>query len=235
MVVLLDLVMEISNMARYTIKESELRSTIKKVVEEEISHKINENFGNALKNAGLNTLKTAVKGIVAPSMLAQDAVKKIGDISMGNDTITGTISNFFGGNSSSAAGKTGGNKSKEERRRERSLAARDVAYEFGKPETVPGRGRRIKLEIKSEITVPPYDKKRKTGCTLYWGEFGEHYHDEGDRMWIKKITDTERTLIRVSHGDQNKLIRFQQKYKRALLDWLKERDRAYENYIKSIN
>ena len=235
MVVPLDLVMEISNMARYTIKESELRSTIKKVVEEEISHKINENFGNALKNAGLNTLKTAVKGIVAPSMLAQDAVKKIGDISMGNDTITGTISNFFGGNSSSAAGKTGGNKSKVERRRERSLATRDVAYEFGKPETVPGWGRRIKLDRKSEITVPPYDQNRKTGCTLDWGEFGEHYHDEGDRMWIKKITDTERTLIRVSHGDQNKLIRFQQKYKRALVDWLKERDRAYENYIKGIN
>ena len=211
MVVPLVLVMEISNMARYIIKESELRSTIKKVVEEEISHKINENFGNALKNAGLNTLKTAAKGIVAPSMLAQDAVKKIGDISMGNDTITGTISNFFGGNSSSAAGKTGGNKSKAERRRERSLATRDVAYEFGKPETVPGWGRRIKLDRKSEITVPPYDQNRKTGCTWDWGEFGEHYHDEGDRMWIKKITDTERTLIRVSHGDQNKLIRFQRK------------------------
>ena len=235
MVVPLDLVMEISNMARYKIKESELRSTIKKVVEEEISHKINENFGNALKNAGLNTLKTAVKGIVAPSMLAQDAVKKIGDISMGNDTITGTISNFFGGNSSSAAGKTSGNKSKVERRRERSLATRDVAYEFGKPETVPGWGKRVKLDRKSEITDPPYDQNRKTGCTLDWGEFGEHYHDEGDRMWIKKITDTERTLIRVSHGDQNKLIRFQQKYKRALVNWLKERDRAYENYIKSIN
>lgn len=235
MVVPLALVMEISNMARYIIKESELRSTIKKVVEEEISHKINENFGNALKNAGLNTLKTAAKGIVAPSMLAQDAVKKIGDISMGNDTITGTISNFFGGNSSSAAGKTGGNKSKAEKRRERSLATKDVAYEFGKPETVPGWGRRIKLDRKSEITVPPYDQNRKTGCTLDWGEFGEHYHDEGDRMWIKKITDTERTLIRVSHDDQNKLIRFQRKYKRALLDWLKERDRAYENYIKGIN
>ena len=235
MVVPLDLVMEISNMARYIIKESELRSTIKKVVEEEISHKINENFGNALKNAGLNTLKTAAKGIVAPSMLAQDAVKKIGDISMGNDTITGTISNFFGGNSSSATGKTGGSKSKVERRREMSLATRDVAYEFGKPETVPGWGRRVKLDRKSEITVPPYDQNKKTGCTLDWGEFGEHYHDEGDRMWIKKITDTERTLIRVSHGDQNKLIRFQRKYKRALLDWLKERDRAYENYIKSIN
>lgn len=154
---------------------------------------------------------------------------------MGNDTITGTISNFFGGNSSSAAGKTGGNKSKEERRRERSLAARDVAYEFGKPETTPGQGRRVKLDRKSEITVPPYDQNRKTGCTLDWGEFGEHYHDEGDRMWIKKITDTERTLIRVSHGDQNKLISFQQKYKRALLSWLKERDRAYEKYIKGIN
>ena len=70
---------------------------------------------------------------------------------------------------------------------------------------------------------------------MNWGEFGAHYHDEGDRMWNKKIMDTERTLIRVSRGDQNKLERFQRKYKRALLDWLKERDRAYENYIKSIN
>lgn len=218
-------------MGKYIIKESELRSAIKKIVEEEI----NEGVWNALKNAGLNTLKTAAKGIVAPSMLAQDAVKKIGDISMGNDTITGTISNFFGGNSSSAAGKTSGNKSKAEKRRDRVLASKDVSYEFGKPETVPGLGRRVKLDRKSEITAPSYDQNRKTGCTLDWGEFGAHYHDEGDRMWNKKIMDTERTLIRVSRGDQNKLERFQRKYKRALVDWLKERDRAYENYIKSIN
>lgn len=218
-------------MGKYIIKESELHSAIKKIVEEEI----NESLWNSLKNAGLNTLKTAAKGIVAPSMLAQDAVKKIGDISMGNDTITGTISNFFGGNSSSAAGKTFGNKTKAEKRRDRVLASKDVSYEFGKPETVPGLGRRVKLDRKSEIAAPLYDQNRKTGCTLDWGEFGAHYHDEGDRMWNKKIMDTERTLIRVSRGDQNKLERFQRKYKRALVDWLKERDRAYENYIKSIN
>lgn len=222
-------------MVKYIIKESELRSMIKKVVEEEISYKINEGVWNALKSAGLNTLKTAAKGIVAPSMLAQDAVKKIGNISMGNDTITGTISDFFGGNSSSTAGKTSRNKSKAEKRRDRVLASKDVSYEFGKPETVPGLGRRVKLDRKSEITAPPYDQKRKTGCTLEWGEFGAHYHDEGDRMWNKKIMDTERTLIRVSRGDQNRLERFQRKYKRALVDWLKERDRAYENYIKSVN
>lgn len=230
-----DLVAEISNMARYVIKESELNSAIKKIVEEEIAAKIDEGFFNGLKNAGINTLKMAGKGIVAPSLLAQDAIGKFADIGMGKDTVTGTISNFFGGNSGSSSKSAGGKKTKSEKRRDRVLAGKDVSYEYGKPETVPGWGRRVKLDGKSEMTVPPYDQNRKTGCTLNWGEFGAHYHDEGDRMWNKKIMDTERTLIRVSHGDQNKLERFQRKYKRALVDWLKERDRAYENYIKSIN
>lgn len=230
-----DLVVEISNMARYVIKESELNSAIKKIVEEEIAAKIDEGFFNGLKNAGINTLKMAGKGIVAPSLLAQDAIGKFADIGMGKDTITGTISNFFDGNSGSSSKSVGGKKTKSEKRRDRVLAGKDISYEYGKPETVPGWGRRVKLDRKSEVTVPPYDQNRKTGCTLNWGEFGAHYHDEGDRMWNKKIMDTERTLIRVSHGDQNKLERFQRKYKRALVDWLKERDRAYENYIKSIN
>lgn len=222
-------------MAKYIIKESELRSAIKKVVEEELSLVVNEGIGHALGSALKNTAKTAVKGVLAPSMLAQDIMKKTVDIGTGKSTLTGTISDFFGGNSSSSGGKMGGNKSKAEKRRDRVLASKDVSYEFGKPETVPGWGRRVKLDRKSEMTVPPYDQNKKTGCTLDWGEFGAHYHDEGDRMWNKKIMDTERTLIRVSHGDQNKLERYQRKYKRALVDWLKERDRAYENYIKGIN
>lgn len=206
---------------------------IEDIVAKEVSNILNEGIGSAIGSAIGNTLKYGALGVVAPTMLAGKAFSKANGIVNGNDTILGTVKDYFGGGNGSSNGSR--RQTRSQKQSERYRAGRDVSFEYGRPETVPGWGRRVKLDRKSEITVPPYDQNKKTGCTLDWGEFGEHYHDEGDRMWNRKIIDTERTLIRVSHGDQNKLEKYQRKYKRALVDWLKERDRAYENYIKSIN
>ena len=214
-------------MGKYIIKESELRSAIKKVVEEVNEGRLFNALGSALKN----TAKTAVKGVVAPSLLAQDIVKKTSDIATGNDTITGTISNFFGGNNGSkgSGGKTLSRRErKAQNQRDRLSAGRGINSEYGRPETYPGLGRRTKLANKSEMTMPE-------ASTINWGSFGRHYHDEGDRMWFRKVLDTENSIARVCRGDADRMEKLQRRYKRRLVDWLKDRDRDYEIYIKSIN
>lgn len=221
-------------MAKYIIKESELRSAIKKVVEEELSSVVNEGIGHALVSALKNTAKTAAKGVVAPSLLAQDMIQKTTDISTGKDTITGTISNFFGGNSGSGSnsnkGGRGGSRSERraEKQRERLSASRGISSEYGRPVTYPGMFGRTRLDGKSEMTLP-------TESSVEWGDFGRHYHDEGDRMWYRKVLDTERALERTSHGDASRQNRLQRRYKRILDNWLKDRDKEYEIYVKNMD
>ena len=216
-------------MASYIIRESELRSAIKKIIAEEIDGLIGESLAGALGHAALNTLKTAAIGAVAPGVLANKVFTKTNNILNGPDTITGTVSDFFGGNKIGSSDKASGRqKSKAEKQRKRLSATRGISGEYGKPETIPGIGRRIKLDRKDAMTLP-------TESHVEWGDFGIHYHDEGDRMWFRKVLDTERALERASHGDASRQNRLQKRYKRALVDWLKERDREYENYIKTIN
>lgn len=218
-------------MAKYIIKESELRSAIKKVVEEELSPFVNEGLGHTLGSALKNTLKNAAIGVVAPSYLAQKAMLKTNNLIDGTDSIKGTVHDFFGGNSVSDSNKSGkdgsGSERGAQRQRNRLSTGRGVSSEYGRPVTYPGIGRRTKLDRKDEMTLP--DESH-----IEWGDFGRHYHDEGDRMWFRKVLETERALERTSHGDASRQNRLQKRYKRALVDWLKERDRAYENYIKSI-
>lgn len=191
---------------KYILKESEFRSLIKEAVAEEL----NEGFRHALGSALLNTAKYAALGAVAPGALAGKGILKANNILTGNDTIGGTIKGFFGDDS----------KTKAEKQRERLMGTKNISYEYGRPETVPGFGGRTKLAQKSEIVAP--DTKRG----IDWGEFGEHYHDEGDRAWKRKFADVENSFIRNGSKNQNR-------YKRILVDWLKDRDRDYEIYIKT--
>lgn len=215
-------------MAKYIIKESELRSAIEKIVAEEIA--MNEGLGHALGSALKNSLGVATKAVLAPNMLAQDAIEKTHGILSGEDTITRTVSNFFGGDSGKggSGGSGKGKRTKAEKQRERLSAGRGISSEYGRPETYPGLGRRTRLDKKSEIVAP-------SQSTVEWGSFGRHYHDEGDRMWNRKVLDTENALIRASRGDAVRQAKLQRRYKRILVDWLKDRDRDYEIYIKSIN
>lgn len=208
-------------MPRYIIKESELRSVIKKVVTEEL----NEGLTRALGNALLNTAKYAAIGAIAPGALAQKGVLKAADILGGKSTIGGTVSDFFGSN-----GKT-----RAQRDSEKVLASKNIAYEYGKPEVVPSWGNRVKLDEKSEIVAPPYDERKRTGCMLPWGSFGVHYHDEGDRTWNRLIVDKEKAILRVSGDNESKRNNLLRKYKKKLVEWLNDRDKAYRKYIKENN
>ena len=105
---------------------------------------------------------------------------------------------------------------------------KNVNSEYGKPETVPGIGRRDKLAPKSEIVAP------QSQDGINWGSFGNHYHDEGDRAWNRKVSKFENALMRNSQGKSEAQIeRLQRRYKRRLIVWLKDRDRDYEIYIKN--
>lgn len=226
-------------MNKYIIKESALRSDIKKIIAEELSGAINESLGHALGSALKNTLKIAAKGTIAPGLLASDAIEKTGNIVNGPDTVTKTISDFFGGNSSGSGASGSGKKSRADKQKERLSYSRGLNSEYGRPETVPGFGRKFKLDKKTEIMVPEEILDDKGKCVQWgsrtgdWGSFGKHYHDEGDRMWQRIFKDKENALLRNCRNDQSKLERLKKKYKRVLVDWLKERDREYEIYIKS--
>jgi hypothetical protein len=207
---------------KYILKEGELRSVIKEAVAEVL----NESLKHALGSALLNTAKYAALGAVAPGMLANKGILKANNILAGNDTIAGTVKDFFGGDSTNS--RNGSRKTKSEMQKDRLSSTKNISYEYGRPETVPGLGRRDKLAPKSEIVAP------QSTNGIEWGNFGRHYHDEGDRVWNRKVADCEAALIRNSQGrSEARVVTLQKRYKRKLVDWLKDRDRDYEIYIKS--
>ena len=189
---------------------------IDNIVSEELNNVINEGIVNTLKNVA----GTAAKVAITPFTAAGDAFSKATDFLAGNSSI--------GKGSGGSYKNSSRSKTKAERQRERLSAGRSVSYEYGRPEVIPSWGSRLKLDKKREIVAPENSQ-------LQWGSFGRHYHDEGDRMWYRMISNKEETIIRVSRGNQNKMERLQRKYKRVLIGWLKDRDKAYEVYIKSNN
>ena len=220
-------------MTKYIIKESELRSLIKEIIKEELS--LNEGLTKALGNALLNTARYGALTVVAPSVMAQKIAKKESDIVNGSDSIGKTVKDFFGGedikSSGSASKASSGSKNRKtraERQKEKLMNTKSISYEYGRPETTPRLGRRDRLAPKSEVTAPSSENG------VEWGSFGRHYHDEGDRAWNRKVTDYEKSFLRNSQGrNEAQVARLQRRYKRRLVDWLKDRDRDYEIYIKN--
>ena len=219
---------------KYIVKESVLHEIIKNIVSEELSEGFFGNVGRGAFNAVKNTAGMAAKSIISPFSAVGDLMTKANGLLNGNETITGSVNKFFGGGNSGGQSVSRGGR-KAQRQQSKVSAGKNISYEYGKPETVPSWGNRIKLDDKSEIVAPPYDSNKRTGCTLPWGSFGVHYHDEGDRMWNRIVTDKERTILRLSANNDNKRARLLRKYKKILVDWLKERDRAYKDYIKQNN
>ena len=195
-------------MAKYILKESELRSAIDKIVAEEVSNVINEGFWQGLKNAAWNTAKLGAKSLIAPSLVGQDIVKKTSDIAMGKDTITGTVNRFFQGN----AGAQNAKKSK----RETSLA--DMEYEeriekkYGRPVTTSkliGRKEKLAGKVRFQDEV--------------FGNLGRHYQDE-DGVWTK-LLENKKQEVQTRPNARRRLARW-------LKMWLDERDARYEDLIK---
>lgn len=209
---------------KYILKESELREIIREAVEEELKQtlSLNEGIGRALGG-----LMKVGAGIAFPMYGVSKFLNKAYEFPNWGGSSSNSI--FKTGSKTSKEQGQAGRKSKAERQRERAIAGRSISYEYGRPETVPGIGRRTRLANKSEITAP------QTNSGIDWGTFGRHYHDEGDRVWNRKINDTENALIRNSRGNERRMRILQRRYKRILIDWLKDRDREYKTYIQSIN
>ena len=244
-------------MTKYIFRESELESVLGNIITEEISNITNESILRRAGNMLLNTAKWAGLATLAPGIAAGEAMQKIGGIvsPKGKDTVAGTADQILGGggtgtgrssgnNRISSGGKSGGKKiSRTQQRNERYKSTKYLTQEWGRPETVPGWGRRIKLERKREIENPMNTATRTTrpngrkyNVTMDWGTFGRHYHDEGERGWLNKVEEIEERVRRAAtrNGTVNpdRQARFQRKYRRALADWLNERDKAYEAWIK---
>ena len=232
-------------MVKYIFKESELSSVLKKIITEEINNAINEGVFKALGNAAMNTAAFGAKALLSPLTAGGSVIKKMGNIVNGDDTIGGTVSDFFGGpaTGSTSSSSSGGSarKTRAQRQSERYRANRDLNFEYGKPEMVPGFCRRMKLDKRTEIVVPKEVLDERGKCVQWgsktgdWGSFGVHYHDEGDRMWQRIFKDKENALLRNCRSNPAKLNALKKKYKRILVDWLKNRDREYETYMKTYN
>lgn len=163
----------------------------------------------------------------------------------------GTVGNMFsnpgksgsgfrggGGSFSRSSKRSGSSKrqgSQKKKQEKYSLTGGDINNSYGSPEVVPVGRRRVKLEKKTLITAPPRDEESNTGCSLPWGNFGRHYHDKGDVVWNQLISNQEAIIIRKSEGNEKKMGKLLAGYKRILINWLNERDKAYEAYIKRSN
>ena len=83
-------------MAKYIIKESELRSVINTIVTKELSEVLNESvLGHVLGSALKNTLKYGALAAAAPALLANKGLKKGNDIVNNGDTVTDTVKDFL--------------------------------------------------------------------------------------------------------------------------------------------
>lgn len=202
-------------MNKYVIKESELRSIIEMAVANEL---INEGLGHAL----LKTAGYAALGALAPGVLANKGIMKANDILGGNSTIGGTLNDFFGGNAN------GYRKGSSDWSRSKKNTARYVKREYGEPATEAGL--RKHLEGKTRIVEEDFLGSGEEA------DFGRHYRevnqDADNSMWRRKLKRAEEAINNVQN--QNKVDKYRRQYYKLLKEWLDERDKAYEAYIKSI-
>lgn len=211
---------------KYILKESELSALISEVIQEEILS-LDEGFVRGLANLAFNAGMAALN----PGYAASKGFGAVDDFIKGGGR-TSSIGDKFrsnDGSSSSGGRKMSRGSRRAQKQSERLSAGRSIGYEYGKPEVVPSWGNRLKLDNKREITTP---QECRTGD---WGSFGKHYHDEGDKMWQRVFKDKENALLRICRNDQSKLEKLKRKYKRILVKWLEERDKAYVIYIKGHN
>ena len=201
-------------MAKYVLKESELRSVINDIVTEELT--------NSLDEGVLQTVGKIAAGLTVPTFFLQKGIQKVGGIINGNDNLTG-------GSSSS------GRRSRSERRSRAYQAAKEMSWEYGKPETIPGHFGKDKLAPKSEIVAPQITDRNILaalgGNQIQWGSFGSHYHDINDKMWNNKVNGMVKTIARNARNE-NQRKRFIAIYRRRLAKWLRNRDKAYFNYFR---
>ena len=210
-------------MAKYIIKESELRSVLSEIITEELSSVVNESLLGTIGKLGYYTLNPSalasrVGTSIANGTVARDTMNTLGGLGigrmLGKQTATGK-------NNNGTKPKTRQEKAKEKRRNLNILK-----YNYGEPETDVVFGGRRKIR-KQRIIVNNFlgtDESK---------DFGTHYVEKNQNsensLWSKKLKEAEEEVS--TNNNPRRAIRV---VSRELNDWLKERDEAYRDAWKSI-
>lgn len=224
-------------MVKYILKENELSAMIQEIVSEELSDMVSEGLLHVLGTTAKNVAKTGAMGVAAPMLLADRGFTKLGKIVNGNDTMIGAAKDFFGIGGGTGTTRTGGkNDTKGKNGNGNSKNGRQTANEtrrnYGEPETRGGLGRR--LEERMDIIVHDF---------LGSGEdvnFGRHYwernQDETNSVWSRRLRRAGEGIQRARDRmvDHRRIEGYIRQYERDFRRWLRDRDRAYEQYIREI-
>ena len=206
-------------MAKYIIKESELRSVINTIVTKELSEVLNESvLGHVLGSALKNTLKYGALAAAAPALLANKGLKKGNDIVNNGDTVTDTVKDFLGLNDRDNYRKSNIKSKKEDE---------SEFNEYGTPVVVP-YSNELKLAGKEDFTVSSSNSKNN----IEWGSFGRHYRDKNNAAWNKKLNEAETYFVRRSNDGSPDILK--NRLKRGLIGWLDKRDAFYEKNFKKM-
>ena len=214
-----DNTLKTSAMARYVIRESKLRSAIKRVVAEEINNALKEGrFGNFMGKVGKGVAMGAAKTAVMPLWVPNDLTQKV-------------IKNFVIGNPNLNWSDSYAAKSRIEK-----MSGAEIKREFGVPETKNGMGK--------ELT----DKRPMVLEKFLGGEedanFGAHHFEEyqesnKNSVWHQKLNSIMKNynenLTPEEKGNPNckKCRKLREGAFKDLKDWLNARDKAYESYLKA--
>lgn len=216
-------------MAKYILKESELRSVMSEIIMEELSLAMNESF---FKNAVKATGKLVGNGLGA-ALDPGDAINKFyTNMTDKNKTITGAIGRAFD-EKSGTSNKNGvkykkekeKSKTRQEKRKEKTRNITYLKYNYGEPKTdVAFGGRKIRKE---RIVVSDY---LGTGQEMNFGvHFVEKNQNSQNSIWSSKLREAQEEVS--GNMNQQRAIRF---VTRELKEWLKERDLAYKEAWGSI-
>lgn len=208
-----------SAMARYVIRESKLKSAIKRVVAEEINNALKEGrFGNFMGKIGKGVAMGAAKTAVMPLWLPNDLTQK-------------TIKNFVVGNPNINWGDSYTAKSRIEK-----MSAVEIKQEFGVPETKNGLGK--ELTDKRPMVLEKF-LGGKEDANFGAHHFEEHQETNENSVWHQKLNgviknyNTNLSPEEKETPDCKKCRKRREEAFKDLRAWLNARDKAYESYLKT--
>ena len=195
---------------------------IEQIVMEEVSQLNESRFWRGVGSLALKAGKAAALTAISPATMGDRVVRKAFNTVTGKEplfNLNGTSARNGSQTKTSTTGKTYYNSSN----------IYSIRHEFGTPETVAGMGK--KLEKPQEMREQNF---LGTGLDV---KFGKHYLEldqtKENSVWSKKLKEAQEGLENARN--QDKIRKYTKQYVDVLKDWLNERDRAYENYVKIMN
>ena len=208
-------------MAKYIIKESELKSAIRKIVAEELFR--NQGWG-WLGNKLINLAKFGAKSMISPASAAGDITRKLSNVTSGqeglgiakdlNDLVGQKSNNYYGGE------KPKNNSSEKGGNSEDADAGNiyDIKKIYGVPEIKGNK----QLKEKEPIVIEDFLGTGKKIVTKK-----PHYLEQNQNGPMSVFNQKLKELRSNVGGDANEGA--------FMLEvWLTKRDIAYEKYIKLV-